>query len=259
MDKRTLYQLRDPDSFRAGDLAKVETINNTPGKDDTGVNCPKCLNRGYFARLTDDGYITTYPCKCENHRITVRRLKNQGIYEQTQSQTLENFQVDKPFRVAMKQRAVAFLEGNEHPWLILCGQARTGKTHLCTAVFYQMSLRKGLNGRYLLWLSDGRKLKAAAKDGDDQKLVEFKKCDLLYIDDFLKCKKGIDPSDADIRLAMDLLDHRYRHKLPTIISTEMTLQEIRDLDMAIYGRIHEMCGPNIGNIGLDPSKVFIPK
>lgn len=45
----------------------------------------------------------------------------------------------------------------------------------------------------------------------------------------------------------------------TIISTEMLLEDIRDLDEAIYRRIHEMCGPYIGNIGRDPGKCYRPE
>lgn len=260
MDNKTVYPLRDSASFRANEQAKVDTVNSTPGSDDgTGVDCPLCMNRGYSLKLTEDGYLLSVPCKCEGQRKTVRWLKGQGLYDQAMEQTLDSYKTDSAFQSAMKQRVIAFLEGNGHPWLILCGQPGAGKTHLCVAAFYQMAIRYGLNGRLLLWLSDGRRMKAAAKDGDEHRLNEFKNCELLYVDDFMKCKRGTDPSDADIRLAMDLLDHRCRKKLPTIISTELTLQEIRDLDEAIYRRIHQMCGPNIGNIGRDPGKCFIPK
>ena len=141
--------------------------------------------------------------------------------------------------------------------MILCGQSGSGKTHLCTAAFVRLSLDRGLDGRYLLWNSDGRRIKAAAKDGDEQLLNDFKKCALLYIDDLFKCKRDSEPSDADIRLAFEILDYRYNHKLTTVISTEMLLEDIRDLDEAIYRRIREMCGPYIGNIGRDPSKCYV--
>lgn len=251
---------RNMNAFLAIEQAKVNTVNNTPGQDDgTGVECPLCMNRGYSMKLAEDGYCVAVPCKCEGQRKTVRWLRRQGLYEQAMEHTLEGYKTDTPFRAALKQVAETYISGNDRPWMILCGQPGTGKTHLCTAVFYQMAVKHGLNGRYLCWISDGRRMKAAAKDGEDHRLNEFKNCELLYVDDFLKCKRGSDPSDADIRLAMDLLDHRYRKKMPTIISTELTLQEIRELDEAIYRRIHEMCGSNIGNVARDPGKCYIPK
>ncbi len=260
MNKEAINRPRLFDVHWHSEQNKADTINKTPGNDDgTDVNCPECLNRGYSAKLSDEGYLVTYPCRCEGQRRTVRRLMRQGLYEQTQKQTLENYRAETPTQKALKQRVESYLKGNGNPWLILCGQPGVGKTHLCVAAFYWMSANRGMAGRFLLWLSDGRKMKASAKDGDDHQLNEYKSCELLYIDDFLKCKRGTDPSDADIRLAMDLLDHRYRHKLPTIISTELTLQELRELDEAIYRRIHEMCGANIGNVTRDPKKCFIPK
>ena len=141
--------------------------------------------------------------------------------------------------------------------MILCGQSGAGKTHLCTATFVQLSFDRGLDGRYLLWPSDSRRMKAAAKDGNEQYINDFKQCSFLYIDDLFKGKKDSEPTDADVRLAFDILDYRYNHKLPTIISSEMLLEEIRDLDVAIYRRIREMCGPYIGNIGRDPRKCFV--
>ena len=259
MDNGTIPQMRNPDAFRAIAQAKVDTINSTPGKDDgTGVDCPLCLNRGYSMRLADDGYLVSVPCKCEGQRKTVRWLKRQGLYEQAMRQTLEGYRTETPFQIDLKQTAEAYISGNDWPWMAMCGQPGIGKTHLCTAVFYQMAVRYGLNGRYFRWLSDGRRIKVTANDGDERRLNEFKNCELLYIDDFLKCKKGNEPSEADIKLALELLDYRCQKKMPTIISTELTLQEIQELDDAIYHRIHKTCGPNIGNVARDLGKCYIP-
>ena len=151
-----------------------------------------------------------------------------------------------------------FIAEKDPKWLLLCGQSGSGKTHLCTAAFVRLSVDRGIDGRYLLWNSDGRRIKAATKEGDERLLNDFKTCSLLYIDDLFKCKRDSEPSDADVRLAFEILDHRYSHKLQTIISTEMLQEDLHYLDEAIHRRIHEMCGPYIGNIGRDPNKCYIP-
>ena len=246
-------------SFRVTEQNKVDTYNQSQGADDgTGVQCADCNNRGNIAFLSDGGTFTIRDCKCAGTRLTVRRLQKQGLYEAARVKTLPNFQADTETQRALKGLARKFLKEKELHWMVLCGQSGAGKTHLCTAVFVQLSFNRGLDGRYLLWNSDGRRIKAAAKDGDEQLLNDFKRCKLLYIDDLFKCKRDSEPSDADVRLAFEILDYRYSHKLMTIISTEMLLEDIRYLDEAIYRRIHEMCGPYIGNIGKDPGKCYVP-
>lgn len=245
--------------FLGIEQAKVDTYNGSQGEDDgTGIQCADCNNRGNIAFLSESGTFAIRQCKCAGTRLTVSRLKNQGLYEMAKEKTLGKFYTDTDAQKASKSLVQRFITESTSDWLIMCGQSGAGKSHLCTAAFVQLSLKRGMNGRYLLWISDGRRIKSAAKDGDERLLNDFKKCELLYIDDLFKCKRDSEPSDADVRLAFEILDYRYNHKLMTIISTEMMLEEIRDLDEAIYRRIHEMCGPYIGNIARDPGKCYIP-
>ncbi len=264
MDKKQFNDLRisqrGVDPVLAMEQNKVYTFNQTQGPDDkTGVQCDVCKNRRRIAFLNEEGKISIRSCKCEGTRLTVSRLQRQGLYEISKRKTLDKFRADTKTQRALKSIVQKYIAEDSPAWLLLCGQSGAGKTHLCTAAFVRISFDRGIDGRYLLWLSDGRKIKAAAKEGDEQLLNEFKKCSLLYIDDLFKCKHGTEPSDADVRLAFEILDHRYNHKLRTIISTEMLLEDIAYLDEAICRRIREMCGKYIGNIGRDPRKCYTPK
>ena len=260
MNKREIYNLRqvEGDPFRAVAQLRVDTYNQSQGKDDgTGIQCAACNNRGDLAFLDDNGFLTIRPCKCAGTRLTVRRLQRQGLFDIAKKKTLPGFQTDTDTQKALKSIVERFLEDQEPRWMILCGQSGAGKTHLCTAAFTQLSLDRGFDGRYLLWNSDVRRMKAAAKDGDERLIDDFKRCNLLYIDDLFKCKRDSEPSDSDVRHAFEILDYRYNHKLMTIISTELLMEDIRYLDEAIFRRIREMCGPYMGNIGRDPNKCFV--
>lgn len=264
MDKGKIFDCRQMQSgvnpFWATAQARVDVYNRSQGEDDgTGIQCDSCNNRGDSAFLNEDGFFTLRPCKCAGTRLTVSRLQKQGLFEIAKKKTLPSFRTDTDTQRALKGLVARFIKEPEPRWMILCGQSGAGKTHLCTAAFVRITLDRGLDGRYLMWNSDGRRIKAAAKEGDEQLLNDFKRCALLYIDDLFKCKRDAEPSDADVRLAFEILDYRYNHKLMTIISTEMPLEDIRYLDEAIFRRIHEMCGPYIGNIGKDPGKCFIPE
>ena len=64
----------------------------------------------------------------------------------------------------------------------------------------------------------------------------LKKTEVLYTDDFLK---GGD-TDADIRLAYEILNSRYNDRgLRTILSSEMTPEKLLRRDEALGGRIYE--------------------
>ena len=80
---------------------------------------------------------------------------------------------------------------------------------------------------------------------------------VLYIDDFFKPvrnREGVleTPSAADVRIAYEIINHRYNDKsLITIISSERFLTEIAsEIDEATGGRIAEMATPKyLINIG----------
>lgn len=247
------------DLFAAMEQNKVDTFNQSQDEDDrTGIQCDVCKNRGKVAFLSEEGRFTIRLCKCSGARLTVSRLQRQGLYEVSRNKTLDSFQAETETQKALKSLVQKYIAEQNPNWMLLCGQSGAGKTHLCTAAFVQLSFDRGIDGRYLLWNSDGRRIKAAAKEGDEQLFNDFKKCGLLYIDDLFKCKRDSEPSDADVRLAFEILDYRYRHKSRTIISTEMLQEDLHYLDEAIHRRIREMCGPYIGNIGRDPSKIYTP-
>lgn len=92
--------------------------------------------------------------------------------------------------------------------------------------------------RYMLWRDASAELKGLLTDGDEYqaRIKPFKTVPVLYIDDFLKGGH----SDADIRLAFEILNSRYNDSaLRTIISSELSLFEILGLDEATGGRIYE--------------------
>ena len=86
---------------------------------------------------------------------------------------------------------------------------------------------------------------------------QIKKVDILYIDDFLKVPVGDEigrPSQADLSLALEIINYRYNNKLVTLISSEWTSNEIIGFDEALGSRICEMAGKSNLNIRRDRNK-----
>jgi DNA replication protein DnaC len=135
---------------------------------------------------------------------------------------------------------------NPEGWFFLGGQSGAGKTHLCTAICREFLLA-GKRVRYMLWRDDVVKIKGAVTDSEEySKMIEqFKTVDVLYIDDLFKTGKAADnsiqkPTGADINVAFEIINYRYNNPaLLTIISSELTEDELIDIDEAIGGRIYE--------------------
>ena len=94
----------------------------------------------------------------------------------------------------------------------------------------------------MLWRDDAVVLKGMVNAPEEysQKITPLKKAKVLYIDDFLKVKKGSVPTSADINLAFELINYRYINKdLITLISSEWLAEEIVSIDEAVGSRIYE--------------------
>ena len=232
--------------FRINLENRVAAYNAVKGDEDgTGIACPVCNNKGTVAFVSPDtGNFTIRPCKCYGPRRTVKRLQKCGVWHQAQRCKLDNFQTDNPTRQVMKSVTEAFLREPKGHWLMLCGQSGAGKTHLCTAAFVTLIDRLGLCGEYFLWNRDGRKLKATVLEDHHGLWERYQEADLLYIDDLLQGSRN----EADRRMAFEMLDYRYNNDLLTILSSELTFDQLLKLDQTIAGRIREKCGHYLVNI-----------
>ena len=73
------------------------------------------------------------------------------------------------------------------------------------------------------------------------KLRELQNIDVLYIDDFLKC---LDKSkiNTELSFAFEIINARYIADRPTIISSELDINQLNAFDNALAGRIVEKAG-----------------
>ena len=66
---------------------------------------------------------------------------------------------------------------------------------------------------------------------------KYKNARVLLIDDLFKGKI----TESDINIVFELLNFRYFNKLPVIVSCEMDVNRILNIDEAIGSRLVEMC------------------
>ena len=218
---------------------RARWANERPGPL-TDYVCPICNNWGFTTRINARGYMVSTLCQCEAKRRSMRLIRQSGMGDMVERYTLEAFQTPEPWQAAVKTAAEDFLEARDG-WFAVLGSVGSGKTHICTAICGEL-LNAGIEVRYFRWADDSRRLKGLALDQEEyRRMIEpFKQCKALYVDDFLKTKRGMEPTAADINLAFELLDYRYcNSQLITILSSERMIDEILSIDEALGSRIFE--------------------
>lgn len=177
-------------------------------------------------------------------RRSLRRIRKSGLGDLLDRYTFGAYETPEKWQQTAKQTALDYLTDHER-WFVVAGTVGSGKTHLCTAICGGL-LDTGLEVRYMLWRDHGVQIKAIVNDSEAYaEMVEpLKRVRVLYIDDFWKAardengKPKVTP--GDINLAFEILNARYNRKdLVTIISTELAIEQIMDIDEAIGSRIYE--------------------
>jgi DNA replication protein DnaC len=232
-----------------------------------GYDCPMCKNRGFMWEVEEekpyhkDGEPTyrdvIRDCQCKRIRMSIRRLKRSGLEPVMKRCTFDRYEVTEDWQETIKSAAEKFpkvVNTLNEKWFFIGGGVGSGKTHLCTAIAREL-LWQGKEVRYMLWVKESQKMKAVVnEEAYNEMLEQLQNVEVLYIDDFFKPMRDgygqeMRPTSADIRLAYEIINHRYQHQeLITIISSERHIGEIEEIDSAVGSRIYEMTKQNAYNI-----------
>lgn len=199
-----------------------------------GVDCTVCRNRGYLLQ-EKDGVMTSEECTCMGKRRSLRRIRNSGMSDMLSRYTFDSYETPDATRTCIKMVAERFYEANKG-WFYISGKSGSGKTHICTAICARL-IERGMDVYYMRWRDESRQLKALVNTDDIEKPLEnLKRVPVLYIDDFFKGGH----SEADERIAFEILNSRYNDtRLRTVLSSELGIEDILDIDEALGGRIRE--------------------
>lgn len=241
---------------------KTRMPSSTTAK--TQFKCEKCHDNGWIE--VDHETRTFAKCECQIAREAEERLERSGLAEVVQIQTFDRFKVTNNLQRQMLdlgQRyladALAARNSTRRPWLYIGGNPGSGKTHICTAVCGEL-LKRNIGVRYMQWVDEARRLKAAVNDDDFEEYVsDYINVPFLYIDDLLKQKYASTPAftEADIKVAFTLLNARYLMNKPTIITSEWNLiDQLLPADEGVFSRIYERCKGYTLNIERNPANNY---
>ena len=225
---------------RSSEIGESSTIPEPPNLlDECGlgrdlVDCPVCNNSGVICSVNADGVFWAKECECMKTRRSLRRIKQSGLQDALERYSFESYQTPDARRASILEKAKEYCAA-DGGWFYIAGQSGSGKTHICTAICGE--LMKKYDVLYALWRELAPKLKSLLNEPEyDDEMRKLKTVRVLYVDDFLKGKV----TDADINLAFELLNARYNNsKLRTIISSELTIENVLQIDEGLGGRIYE--------------------
>jgi DNA replication protein DnaC len=230
---------------------QVKDFNDSIGNlnEIDGFNCDRCHNKGFVSEVAHNEqfgypYEKRMPCRCYKTRETLKRAKRSGLGNIITDYTFDKFIATDSWQMALKEKAQRFCNDDEADWFFVGGQVGSGKTHLCTAIAAHY-IKAGYETQYMLWIEESKKLKALVSDYQEYQkaIAPYKNVPVLYIDDFLKTRQGEMPTQADISLAFEIINHRLMEQGKiTIISSEKTLGEMLEYDEATMSRIFMECG-----------------
>lgn len=221
-------------------------------------DCSLCCNRGYRVWRDSTGGLHSETCRCMPIRASLMRLRRSGL-----SRAIDRYSLDR-YQTLGDQTRQAILDGARDyvadpcGWFFIGGGTGTGKTHICAGICREL-IASGMETRYIMWRDEAPRAKSRVNTPEYADIVEpWKTCQLLYIDDLFKTGradgKPMRPTSADVSLAYEILNYRYMDpdKL-TIISTELPLRLIIELDGAVGGRIAEMASSHVFHTGNLPN------
>ena len=254
---RSSELLFDPESL--GKM-KADSYNQSAG-DLTGLDCPKCRNKGNTAvPIPGEDRFAIRDCTCMKARKAIWRMEKSGLKNVIKELTFEKYEVTQPWQGPAKEKAMDYAKAPEG-WLLFCGQPGSGKTHLCTAVCRQRLL-EGDAVVYMSWREEISHLKTLAQDSQErsQRLEALKNAQILYMDDLFKTGRSADgssnPTQADCNLTFEILNYRYVNQKPTILSTEKTPGQLLEIDEGIGSRIVELAEGHTVHIQHNPRRNY---
>lgn len=201
-------------------------------------DCPICQGVGFIsldAPLGHPDFGKIVPCKCRAERIESARLEQlqqESNLSGYTGMTFDTFKTEGRGQLRATEKSIlefALAQAKNFAadpagWLLLIGNFGTGKTHLAAAIANE-AVSRGIRNIFQPVPDLLDSIRAAYGNSDEpynDRIERIKNVPLLILDDL-----GTQSATpwASEKLYM-ILNHRYVNRLPTVITTNNSLQEI---------------------------------
>lgn len=206
--------------------------------------CPICHGMG-FVPYEKDNCNFARPCICREPQRAMTMIEQSGIGEEFKEKGFKNFD-DRNMDILKKAKAMGIdyckkfpeIKNTSRNSVLYCGQCGAGKTHLSVAIANAIMDTHKTAVVYMPYREWITRLKQRALDesGFNSTIDRFKQAPVLIVDDLLKGKN----SETDVNILFEIVNFRYLKRLPMIVSTEKTVDELLKFDEGCGSRILEM-------------------
>ena len=207
--------------------------------------CCVCSDTEWIFKKDENGNEYVVRCQCWERKTALRLMASSGIRAEDTKKGFNDFNTfgESGLVFAKQTAARYFKQFNEiresrNNSLLLCGASGRGKTTLGMAVANNL-IHNCVGVRYMPYRDEITKLKQEITDDYNytEHINRLKTAKVLFIDDMLKGKT----TDSDVNIMYEIINYRYLERLPMIVSTEKTPEELLNFDEAIGSRVLEMC------------------
>ena len=236
-----------------GGLSKADPPGTAGANKMTSNECPRCGGLGFVrvnVPVDHPDFGKLFPCQCKLSEVEERRrqhLRAVSNLDHLSRMTFETFvpegyglPPDKAANLRLAYEQAQQYAADPKGWLILFGGLGCGKTHLATAVASRI-IERGQAVLFVVVPDLLDYLRATfgpnSPVGFDERFEEVRSAPLLILDDL-----GTQSSTAWAQEKLfQILNHRYNARLPTVITSNQSLEEIdhrirsrmMDLDLAV--------------------------
>lgn len=203
-------------------------------------NCQKCEDKGYT--FNNEGEVVW--CECKLKKDAEERLSKSGLAHRIRENTFKNYKQDDPQRIEAVNYCLEYLSNFKEfkPSIVLMGEVGAGKTHLAIATANKLLSEYSV--KYVPY-EDIRDLRLRMNDKEyyNSKINSFREVSVLFIDDLFKgLEKDVDIArfKTELDITYQIINYRYNNKKPMIITTELNVNRMMQIDGALASRILEM-------------------
>lgn len=184
-----------------------------------------------------------YPGMIQKLIGRAQRLKEQSdLGERFSNRTFANFHADSSNQAAFdvcRNYANRDLFKSRKNCLLLLGSNGVGKTHLAAAIAHVL-IDKGVPVLFHTYSEHLQEIKNEFDHTGAQKYLSLMKNTPMFVLDDLGKEKKTDWSSS---VLFDVINSRYEHQLPLIITSNFTAAELADhVGSAVWSRLYETAG-----------------
>lgn len=233
---------------------KIEEIRKSiierDGVEERRYKCPKCRDLGATLATDENGYTVATFCECYYRQNAIKVKEKNGVADLFRKKSLKNFKTTTEDQKLAKKQAKKYIDSFKDENLLICGHSGTGKTHLAVATATELEAR-GVKIMFIDYPQMIQQLEELRPGSFEQnmELGRIENAELLIIDDLFKV--GYREWDGKIflrdfhrRMVYSIVNYRYNNRLPTVITTELNLERMFEMDEAIGGRLIGQAGDN---------------